>query len=84
MKRLIFLMIVIFSPIVYAQSQPLFQENGMSCFLKIQVPSYGKIFGFSVLMPERSGCCSWHSGVCGCSGGRSLCCDGSLSPTCGC
>jgi len=32
----------------------------------------------------RSGCCSWHSGVCGCSGMRALCCDGTLSPTCGC
>lgn len=30
------------------------------------------------------GCCSHHSGVCGCSGGRAACCDGSLSPTCGC
>jgi len=32
----------------------------------------------------KSGCCSWHGGVCGCSGGRALCCDGALSPTCGC
>jgi len=32
-----------------------------------------------------SGCCSWHSGVCGCSsGGRQICCDGSLSPSCTC
>jgi len=33
---------------------------------------------------NRSGCCSWHQGVCGCSNGRALCCDGTLSPTCGC
>lgn len=33
---------------------------------------------------ERSGCCSWHGGVCGCSDGRAVCCDGKLSPTCGC
>ena len=32
----------------------------------------------------RRGCCSHHSGVCGCSSGRSKCCDGSLSPSCGC
>jgi len=32
----------------------------------------------------RSGCCSWHGGVCGCSGERVTCCDGSLSPSCGC
>ena len=33
---------------------------------------------------QRRGCCSWHGGVCGCSGGRALCCDGTLSPSCGC
>lgn len=33
---------------------------------------------------QRSGCCSWHGGVCGCSNGRAKCCDGSLSPSCGC
>lgn len=33
---------------------------------------------------ERSGCCSHHGGVCGCSNGRALCCDGTLSPSCGC
>lgn len=31
------------------------------------------------------GCCSWHGGVCGCSSsGRAVCCDGKLSPSCGC
>ncbi|MCE5318844.1 MAG: hypothetical protein LLG04_15970 [Parachlamydia sp.] len=33
---------------------------------------------------EKRGCCSWHGGVCGCQGGRALCCDGTLSPSCGC
>lgn len=32
----------------------------------------------------RSGCCSWHNGVCGCQFGRAVCCDGTLSPSCGC
>lgn len=32
----------------------------------------------------RSGCCSWHGGVCGCIGGRVVCCDGTFSPTCTC
>lgn len=32
----------------------------------------------------KRGCCSWHGGVCGCSGGRAVCCDGSYSPSCGC
>lgn len=33
---------------------------------------------------ERRGCCSHHGGVCGCAGGGARCCDGSMSPTCGC
>jgi len=33
---------------------------------------------------ERSGCCSHHNGVCGCSMGRAMCCDGQPSPSCGC
>lgn len=34
---------------------------------------------------QRSGCCSWHGGQCGCdSSGRVICCDGTLSPTCYC
>ena len=33
----------------------------------------------------RRGCCSHHGGVCGCSSdGRAQCCDGILSPSCGC
>lgn len=34
----------------------------------------------------RRGCCSWHGGVCGCDSrsGRLRCCDGQLSPSCGC
>ena len=33
---------------------------------------------------ERSGCCSWHGGVSGCSGGRIVCNDGTYSPSCTC
>lgn len=40
------------------------------------------------LFPDlaRSGCCSWHGGVCGCNQAldRIVCCDGSLSPSCTC
>lgn len=32
----------------------------------------------------RRGCCSHHGGVCGCTSGRAQCCDGALSPSCGC
>jgi hypothetical protein len=34
--------------------------------------------------PQGQGCCSWHGGECGCSDGRDVCCDGSLSPSCTC
>ena len=33
---------------------------------------------------QQSGCCSWHGGVDGCSGGRIVCNDGSYSPSCTC
>ena len=33
---------------------------------------------------KRSGCCSWHGGVAGCSGGRQVCNDGTYSPSCTC
>ena len=33
---------------------------------------------------EARGCCSHHDGVCGCNSGRATCCDGSISPSCGC
>lgn len=32
----------------------------------------------------QRGCCSHHGGVAGCSGGRQVCNDGTLSPTCTC
>jgi hypothetical protein len=40
--------------------------------------------GSSANKLERRGCCSHHGGVCGCEKGRALCCDGQLSPSCGC
>ncbi|WP_346354723.1 hypothetical protein [Azotosporobacter soli] len=36
------------------------------------------------IIPQQRGCCSHHGGVCGCEGGRAVCCDGRYSPTCGC
>ena len=32
----------------------------------------------------KQGCCSWHGGVCSCQGNRTVCCDGSYSPSCTC
>ena len=36
------------------------------------------------LIPQQRGCCSWHKGVCDCKDGRTVCCDGTYSPSCGC
>ena len=33
---------------------------------------------------KQRGCCSWHGGVAGCSGGRVTCNDGTYSPSCTC
>ncbi len=38
----------------------------------------------STTKQATQGCCSHHQGVCGCSGGRAVCCDGQYSPSCGC
>lgn len=39
--------------------------------------------GDKALIAQR-GCCSHHQGVCGCSSGRTACCDGTTSPNCTC
>ena len=36
------------------------------------------------LSTAKSGCCSWHGGVCGCTGSHQLCCDGTISSSCTC
>jgi len=43
-----------------------------------------KISNKNPLEVKQRGCCSWHGGVDGCSGGRVVCSDGSLSPSCTC
>ena len=45
-----------------------------------------KKYSTGYFIPDmRRGCCSHHGGVCGCSvSGRTVCCDGTLSPSCGC
>lgn len=52
--------------------------NGSACQTVAQHQTKG--------IEERRGCCSWHGGVCGCDAytGRAICCDGKLSPSCGC
>lgn len=61
--------------------QVLQTEQNLFCPMPTCDDQVGKTFEFE---EARSGCCSHHSGVCGCSNGRAQCCDGSLSPSCGC
>jgi len=52
--------------------------------LAIQTEKSQKFSSLTRPKDKRRGCCSWHSGVCGCSNGRAVCCDNTLSPSCGC
>ena len=51
-------------------------DNGISNSVNISAFSYDEV--------NRRGCCSHHNGACGCQNGRAKCCDGTLSPSCGC
>lgn len=42
------------------------------------------LLSFPISIKAQQGCCSWHGGVAGCSNGRTLCADGTLSPSCVC
>jgi len=75
-----FLVILLFFP-AFAQ------ERKVAC----EKPLYAFNYQTKTILSQKSqgedfrrGCCSHHGGVCGCSGGRALCCDGTLSPSCGC
>ncbi len=59
-----------------AQKSFSIDKNDQQCEMKFQQSSNQDL--------ESSGCCSHHGGVCGCSGKRATCCDGSISPSCGC
>ena len=78
MKSFIFFtlsILFLFSSTSFAGTVGVTRSEGIACELLADA---------SPIQPQASGCCSWHRGVCGCSGGRSLCCDGTLSPTCTC
>lgn len=80
----IFLILAILSGKVFAESS---WPNG-----DFQICTNDDLFRFesantiSYLTVEvaRSGCCSWHGGVCDCVRGRVVCCDGTFSPSCTC
>ncbi len=81
MKNLLtvlFLVVFAFSVTAFADQQP--KPVGTNPAVCAQL----KKDGASNETRARRGCCSWHSGVCGCSGTRVVCCDGTYSPTCTC
>ena len=75
MKKIIILFLV-FSSLAFSNSaiQPaLKSQKQETCKQELKIQDV-----------ERSGCCSWHGGVSGCSDGRVVCSDGTLSPSCTC
>jgi hypothetical protein len=73
MNKILFLVI----SIVFSSSISLFQiENNKD------IVEFSK--SENIFEVQKRGCCSWHGGVAGCSGGRVVCSDGSLSPSCTC
>jgi len=87
--------IILFSALVvfFCFSQAIAQQDysGPSC-TKDSVSQSSSVFNapdgensnHSQLLLAKRGCCSWHGGVCGCQGGRVVCCDRTFSPTCTC
>lgn len=56
----------------------------MKTLLILMVTAQVAVFLWSSPIFAQRGCCSYHSGVCGCDNGRKVCCDGTYSPTCTC
>lgn len=90
MRQLIVLFIVIISLFANPVNASIPTDNNVittSCLQKVfvkEIEATCKVPVKNEYQEARQGCCSWHQGVCGCSAGRSVCCDGSYSPTCGC
>ncbi len=92
MKKILIIFTVIFGLLLnnaYAIIQKPNSQNQI-CNVLVNTKMYSDINFTKKLQNKdtnvlaRRGCCSWHKGVCGCSGGRIICCDGTLSPSCGC
>lgn len=83
MKKIFIILSILtqFSIVGYSQDLPTLQFNTTN--RSIQQKSI-KCSNVKYLLEYGRGCCSHHGGVCGCSNGRALCCDGTLSPSCGC
>lgn len=82
------LLVALLSPTVFAAT-PQAEEGSIANFVlasKAAPPELGSIVGTynHRMIYLKRGCCSHHKGVCGCVNGRTKCCDGTFSPTCGC
>lgn len=91
MKRIALLtmmLVALLSHTVFA-AVPQAEEGSIANFVlasEVAPPELGSIVGTydHQMIHLGRGCCSHHRGVCGCVNGRTKCCDGSFSPTCGC
>lgn len=91
MKRITLLTAVVVSLLSTTAfaATPQAEEGSIANFVlasEVAPPELGSIVGTydHQMIYLRRGCCSHHKGVCGCVNGRTKCCDGSFSPTCGC
>lgn len=91
MKRIALLTAVVVSLLSTTAfaATPQAEEGSIANFVlasEVAPPELGSIVGTydHQMIYLRRGCCSHHRGVCGCVNGRTKCCDGSFSPTCGC
>lgn len=75
MKKIVLGIAIVFSLSVFA-SDVVIEKTKVDCEAVIKSGDKNLI--------ASSGCCSYHGGVSGCSGGRVVCSDGSLSPSCTC
>lgn len=91
MKRIALLTAVVVSLLSTTAfaATPQAEEGSIANFVlasEVAPPELGSIVGTydHQMIHLGRGCCSHHRGVCGCVNGRTKCCDGSFSPTCGC
>ncbi len=77
MKILFFVVVFLFSGLTHADG--VLPVSNQSC--KQSSSEFTESTNKKVV---EQGCCSHHGGVCGCNGGRAVCCDGNFSPSCGC
>lgn len=95
MKKLFlltFIFVLSLTTVCFAATKPVPEPGSIAGIENIEnyagpvvPPEVGSIAGIKDSDIEYTrGCCSHHSGVCGCESGRTVCCDNTYSPSCGC